>query len=84
MPRVNIIFHSVSGHTFKLAEELGTGVASIDACEFKLLRIPEPGGAVSDSLACAIGIALNFDRQSDVGFADVSRSIICLSAGGCT
>lgn len=45
MPRVNIIFHSVSGHTFKLAEEIGAGVASIDGCEFKLLRIPEPGGA---------------------------------------
>ena len=45
MARVNIIFHSVSGHTYRMAEELGAGVAQVDTCEFKLLRIPEPGGA---------------------------------------
>lgn len=45
MPRVNIIFHSVSGHTFKLAEEIAAGVTAIPMCEAKLLRIPEPGGS---------------------------------------
>jgi multimeric flavodoxin WrbA len=45
MPKVNIIFHSVSGHTFKLAEEIATGVKEIPTCEANLLRIPEPGGS---------------------------------------
>lgn len=44
MPRVNVIFHSVSGHTFKLAEEIAAGVTEVPTCEAKLLRIAEPGG----------------------------------------
>lgn len=50
MARVNIIFHSVSGHTYRLAEALGTGVVQVETCKFKLLRIPEPGGA--DPITC--------------------------------
>ena len=45
MPKVNIIFHSVSGGTFRLAEEIGAGVEEIPTCKANLLRIPEPGGA---------------------------------------
>jgi NAD(P)H dehydrogenase (quinone) len=45
MPKVNIIFHSVSGGTFRMAEEIGAGVEEIPTCEANILRIPEPGGA---------------------------------------
>ncbi|MGE0697852.1 MAG: NAD(P)H-dependent oxidoreductase [Hyphomicrobiaceae bacterium] len=44
MARINILFHTVSGHTFKLAESLAEGVREIPRCDVKLLRIPEPHG----------------------------------------
>jgi NAD(P)H dehydrogenase (quinone) len=44
MTRVNIIFHSVSGHTYKLAEALAEGVSAISGCQPRLLRIAEPAG----------------------------------------
>lgn len=44
MTRVNVIFHSVSGHTFKLAEALGEGVSDVSGCKPRLLRIAEPAG----------------------------------------
>lgn len=42
MPQVNIIFHSVSGHTFRMAEEVAVGVEEVSGCNARLLRIPEP------------------------------------------
>ena len=45
MPKISVFFHSVSGHTFKLAEAIAAGVTEIPTCEAKLLRIPEPGGS---------------------------------------
>jgi NAD(P)H dehydrogenase (quinone) len=44
MVHVNILFHSVSGHTYKLAEALGEGVRHISGCQARLMRIPEPPG----------------------------------------
>jgi NAD(P)H dehydrogenase (quinone) len=44
MPRINIIFHSVSGNTFRMAEEIAKGVQEVARCEAKLLRIEEPSG----------------------------------------
>jgi NAD(P)H dehydrogenase (quinone) len=44
MSLLNIIFHSVSGHTYRMAEALGKGVCDISGCEVRLLRIPEPPG----------------------------------------
>ena len=44
MTKVNVIFHSVSGHTYKLAEALREGVHSIEGCEARLIRIQEPPG----------------------------------------
>jgi len=44
MIQVNIIFHSVSGHTYRMAEALGEGVRDISGCQGRLLRIPEPAG----------------------------------------
>ena len=45
MTTINIIFHSVTGHTFRLAEALGEGVSAIKGCRPQLKRIPEPAGA---------------------------------------
>ncbi|MGI9522701.1 MAG: hypothetical protein ACR2PG_13735 [Hyphomicrobiaceae bacterium] len=53
MAKVNVIFHSVSGHTYRMAEELGAGVGEVETCEFNLLRIPESGGAKTDHNARA-------------------------------
>ena len=45
MLRVNVVFHSVSGGTFRMAEVIAAGVVDIPTCKGKFLRIPEPGGA---------------------------------------
>lgn len=45
MPRINIIFHTVSGHTFRLAEAVAVGVSDVARCEPQLLRIEEPNAA---------------------------------------
>ena len=45
MASVNVIFHSVSGHTFRLAEAISEGVAEVPRCQAKLLLIGEPNGA---------------------------------------
>jgi NAD(P)H dehydrogenase (quinone) len=42
MAQINIIFHSVSGHAYKMAEAIGEGVREIPGCRVRLLRIPEP------------------------------------------
>jgi NAD(P)H dehydrogenase (quinone) len=44
MTRVHILFHSVSGHTYRLAEALGEGVRGVSGLEARLLRIPELPG----------------------------------------
>ena len=45
MANVNVIFHSVSGHTFRLAEAIAEGIAEVPRCQSKLLLIGEPNGA---------------------------------------
>lgn len=45
MPKINVIFHSVSGGTFRIAEEVAKGIEQVDGCTAQLLRVPEPGGA---------------------------------------
>jgi hypothetical protein len=45
MPKINVIFHSVSGGTYRIVEEIAKGVEEIDTCTATLLRVPEPGGA---------------------------------------
>ena len=44
MVQVNIIFHSVSGHTFRMAEAISAGVSDVPRCQAQLLRIAEPPG----------------------------------------
>ncbi len=44
MTRINVIFHSVTGHTAKLANAIAEGVESLDGCTAALKRIPELPG----------------------------------------
>ncbi len=44
MTRINVIFHSVTGHTAKLAQSIAEGVESLGGCTAALLRIPELPG----------------------------------------
>ena len=56
MASVNVIFHSVSGHTFRLAEAIAEGVAEVPRCQAKLLLIGEPNGAKPITMP---GLAVN-------------------------
>ncbi len=44
MTRINVIFHSVTGHTAKLADAIAEGVGSLDGCTAALKQIPELPG----------------------------------------
>lgn len=44
MTRINVLFHSVTGHTARLAEALAEGVESVADCTAALKRIPELPG----------------------------------------
>ncbi len=44
MTRINVIFHSVTGHTAKLAAAIAEGVESLDGCTATLKQIPELPG----------------------------------------
>ena len=39
--KVNIIFHSVYGHVFRLAEAVAEGAQQVDGAEVKLVQVPE-------------------------------------------
>ncbi len=45
MTRIHVIFHSVTGHTAKLAEAIAEGVESLSGCAAVLKQIPELPGA---------------------------------------
>ncbi len=44
MTRINVIFHSVTGHTAKLAQSIAEGVESLGGCTAALKQIPELPG----------------------------------------
>ena len=44
MTRINVIFHSVIGHTAKLASAIAEGIESLDGCTAALEQIPELPG----------------------------------------
>ena len=45
MADILVIFHSVGGHTFRMAEAIAEGVCSLSGCEANLKQITEPPGA---------------------------------------
>ncbi len=51
MTRINVIFHSVTGHTAKLANSIAEGVESLGGCAATLKRIPELPGQGPVTLA---------------------------------
>ena len=59
MTRINVLFHSVTGHTFKLAEAIAEGVESLAGCAAVLKQIPELPGTGPVTMA-ALG-----DRKGD-------------------
>jgi NAD(P)H dehydrogenase (quinone) len=59
MTRINVLFHSVTGHTFKLAEAIAEGVESLPGCAAVLKQIPELPGTGPVTMA-ALG-----DRKDD-------------------
>ncbi len=66
MTRINVLFHSVTGHTFKLAEAIAEGVESLAGCAAVLKQIPELPGTGPVTMA-ALG-----DRKGD--FADLPEA----------
>ncbi len=45
MADILVIFHSVGGYTFRMAEAIAEGVCSLSGCEANLKQITEPPGA---------------------------------------
>ena len=66
MTRINVLFHSVTGHTFKLAEAIAEGVENLAGCEAVLKQIPELPGTGPVTMA-ALG-----DRKAD--FAELPEA----------
>jgi NAD(P)H dehydrogenase (quinone) len=66
MTRINVLFHSVTGHTFKLAEAIAEGVESLAGCAAVLKQIPELPGT-GPVIMAALG-----DRKAD--FADLPEA----------
>ena len=67
MTRINVLFHSVTGHTFKLAEAIAEGVESLAGCAAVLKQIPELPGTGPVTMA-ALG-----DRKAD--FAHLPEAV---------
>jgi NAD(P)H dehydrogenase (quinone) len=41
MPRIQIVFYSMYGHIYTMAEAVADGVRSVDGCSAELLQVPE-------------------------------------------
>ena len=74
MPRINVIFHTVSGHTFRLAEALAMGISDVARCEPQLLRIEEPNGAEPTTMP---GLGKRHHEFSHVKAATVQDLVDC-------
>ena len=67
MVDILVIFHSVGGHTFKMAEAIAEGISSVGGCEANLKQIIEPPGAD------AILLPKVDNRKSDFSHIPVAR-----------
>ncbi len=45
MTSVLVLFHSVTGSTYRLAEAIAAGIDSVDDCQANLRRVPKIGGS---------------------------------------
>ena len=74
MARINIIFHSVSGNTFRLAEALAEGVSSVRGCQARLSLIPESHGSKPITMP---GLEKRHHEFSHVSEASVQDLVDC-------
>lgn len=74
MARINIIFHSVSGNTFRLAEALAEGVSSVRGCQARLSLIPESYGSKPITMP---GLGKRHHEFSHVSEASVQDLVDC-------
>lgn len=74
MAHINIIFHTVSGNTFRLAEAIALGVSDVSRCEAQLLRIEEPHAAQSVTMP---GLEERHHEFSNVKTATVQDLVDC-------
>jgi len=74
MARINVIFHSVSGSTFRIAEAVAEGISTIHGCHGRLLRIGEPHGAAPITMP---GLAKRHHEFMHVPEADIGDLVDC-------
>ena len=74
MPQINVMFHSVSGNTYRLAEAIGEGIEDIPTCQVRLLRIPEPAGREPITMP---GLEKRHHEFSDVPEAKIDDLVSC-------
>ena len=67
MADILVIFHSVGGYTFRMAEAVAEGISSLSGCEANLKQITEPPGAE------AILLPKVDNRKSDFSHIPVVR-----------
>ncbi|WP_243684718.1 flavodoxin domain-containing protein [Methanosarcina barkeri] len=41
MVKVNVIFHSIHGHTYKMAEAIAEGAREVEGAEVGIYQVPE-------------------------------------------
>jgi NAD(P)H dehydrogenase (quinone) len=74
MARINVIFHTVSGNTFRLAEALAEGIAEVARCDASLLRIEEPMAAAPITMP---GIEERHHEFSHIKYATIQDLVDC-------
>ncbi len=67
MAGILVIFHSVGGYTFRMAEAVAEGISSLSGCEANLKQITEPPGAE------AILLPKADNRKSDFSHIPIVR-----------
>jgi len=71
MTSINILFHSVTGHTFRLAEAIGEGVSSLSGCETHLKPIPELPGQEPIGMPVKTENIIRFDHLARAKVEDL-------------
>lgn len=74
MPKINVIFHSVSGHCFRMAEAIAEGVAEVPRCQAKLLLISESNGSNPITMP---GLEMRHHEYSHVTQATIQDLVDC-------
>jgi NAD(P)H dehydrogenase (quinone) len=69
MTDILVLFHSVTGATFKLAEAIKDGVEAVDGCRANLRRVPEIAGS-------EVIFGGNDMAASKAAFADIPEAVV--------